>query len=136
MTSQSAVAPPVQAGLLAEDPPALLGGGCAACGRVHFPRRPVCPDCQAADVTPARLATVGTIYTFTIVQSRPPGYIGPTPYAFGIVELADDLRVTTTLIADPLESLEIGDRVRFELITLQEGDADAVSSFAFRKVSA
>jgi hypothetical protein len=135
MTSDSAVHPPVQEGLLTHTHSGLLGGGCGACGHSHFPRRPVCPDCQSADVSPKPLSTEGTIYTFTIVQSRPPGYVGETPYAFGIVELPERLRVTTTLTADSLDELAIGDPVSFELVTLTNADGAPVSSFAFRQES-
>jgi hypothetical protein len=135
MTSSSAVYPPIQEGLLTHTHSGLLGGGCASCGRSHFPLRPVCPDCQSADVAARPLSNEGTIYTFTIVQMPPPGYVGETPYALGIVELPERLRVTTTLTADSLDDLAIGDSVRFELLTLTNPDGDPVSSFAFRKES-
>jgi uncharacterized OB-fold protein len=55
------------------------------------------------------------------------------PYAFGVVTLDDGLRVTTTITADDLDALAIGDRVAFEIIALGEGE-DAVSSYAYRVV--
>jgi len=45
-----------------------------------------------------------------------PGYSGPVPYGLGVVELPDGIRVNSVLIADPLESLSIGARVRFRLL--------------------
>lgn len=132
MTHAVAAAAPVRAGLFTTDGPALLGGRCADCGHVHFPTRVVCPDCQSVRVVEAPLSTRGKIYTFTIVQAAPPGYLGTTPYAFGVVELPEGLRVTTTITAADLPGLAIGDAVTFELMTVGEGE-DAVLSYAFRK---
>jgi hypothetical protein len=124
-----ASAPPVREDLFTDT--ALLGGRCAACGALQFPRREVCPQCQHDVVESVGLATAGEIYTYTVVRSAPPGYAGEVPYAYGVVTLDDGLRVTTTITADDLDALAIGDRVTFEVIVLGDGE-DAVSSYAYR----
>ena len=121
---------PVHDGLFQLDPPALLGSRCGACGATRFPVAPLCAACQSEDQRTIALATEGELYVFTVIHAAPPGYAGETPYAVGIVELADGLRVTSTISADDLDALAIGDRVRFEL--LEVGD---VLSFAFRRVA-
>jgi uncharacterized OB-fold protein len=78
------------------------------------------------------MSGTGTIYTRTIVRMSPPGYIGESPYAIGVVELTEPLRVAATLLADDLEDLQIGDPVEFEL--LQLGTEEPVLSYAYRKV--
>jgi uncharacterized OB-fold protein len=128
-TETAAVAPPVRDDLFTAA--GLLGGRCAACGALQFPRREVCPQCQHDVVEPAGLATAGEIYTYTVVRAAPPGYRGQTPYAFGVVTLDDGLRVTTTITAGDLGALAIGDRVAFEVIALGAGE-DAVTSYAYR----
>jgi uncharacterized OB-fold protein len=79
------------------------------------------------------LSDTGTIYTFTIMRGRPPGYGGEIPYAFGVVELPEGLRVTSTITASDLESLRIGDTVRFNLITIAD-DAGPIVSYSFDQV--
>lgn len=123
---------PVAPGLMRIDPPALLGGACTACGALRFPRRPFCAVCQSDTIEERELATSGIVYSFTIVRAAPPGYAGEAPYAIGLVDLPDGLRVTTTLTADDLGQLAIGDAVTFELLALGTGD-DALVSFAFRR---
>jgi uncharacterized OB-fold protein len=118
--------------LFSTEPPALLGAKCVACGSVRFPAAPVCARCQSTDTAVVPLATTGTVYSFTIVRASPPGYLGSVPYGLGIVELADGLRVESTLTAPDLSRIAIGDRVEFELITLGAGD-EAMTSFAFRQ---
>jgi uncharacterized OB-fold protein len=64
----------------------LLAGRCTACAALHFPATPLCPYCGAsADV--ARVGPRGTLRLFTSVRTAPPGYRGPVPYGFGVVEL-------------------------------------------------
>jgi len=122
---------PVREGLFTVDPPALLGGRCRVCGTLRFPSLDVCPSCQAGDCEQVALSTTGTVFTFTVVHMEPPGYLGETPYAYGVIELPEGLRVTTTLLAEDLDEIAIGDRCSFELITL----GDAVQSFAYRLAS-
>jgi uncharacterized protein len=128
MSVDASVVAPVRKGLFTVDPPALTGGRCRACGTLRFPALDVCPSCQSADCEEIPLSTEGSVFTFTIVHMAPPGYLGETPYAYGVVELPEGLRITTTLLAGDLGAIAIGDRCSFELITLD----DAVQSFAYR----
>ena len=132
MSADALQSPVVEPGLFQTDPPALLGGRCAACATLRFPHRAVCGACQGAEVEPVPLSHAGTIHTFTVVRRKPPGYLGEAPYAFGFVELPEGLRVISTILADDLEALTIGDPVHFELLTLGTGP-DAVLSYCFRK---
>jgi uncharacterized protein len=59
------------------------------------------------------LSTTGVIFSYTIVRVPVAGYSGPVPYGLGVVELPDGIRVNSVLVADPLESLGVGARVRF-----------------------
>lgn len=132
MSLSAASLPPVEPGLFATDPPALVGGRCASCDALRFPYRGVCPQCQRADVAPTALSTSGRVYTFTIVRGSPPGYCGEIPYAFGVIELPEGLRVIATIVARDLASIAIDDAVDFELIAVGTGD-DARQSYAFRR---
>ena len=77
---------------------ALRGGFSATSGRYHFPLAPVCPYSGADDVEEVRLSTDGQLWAWTAVTAPPPGYEGPVPYGFGIVELEQEgLRVVGRL---------------------------------------
>jgi uncharacterized OB-fold protein len=125
-------APPVREGLFDIESAALLAGSCAECGALHFPRRGLCPECQSAEIETLPMSGGGQIYTYTVLRMTPPGYAGEVPYAIGVVELTEPLRVTATLLADDIEELAIGDRVEFELLML--GEDEPVLSYAYRKV--
>ena len=51
----------------------------------------------------------GTLWAWTAVTAPPPGYDGPVPYGFGVVELpADGLRVITRLTEPDPARLRVG----------------------------
>ena len=128
MTPESALKlPPLEPGLLTEDHKALAASRCTRCGERRFPAASICSGCQSRDVVRTALATEGIVYTFAVVRAAPPGYTGEVPYAVGVVELPDGIRVTTTLLADDLDDIQIGARVRFEPLPL-----DGVLAFAYR----
>jgi hypothetical protein len=131
MTAVTRALRPVRDGLFRTDPPALTGGRCTSCGSLSFPRRAWCPDCQGTAIEDVALSTTGVVYTFTVVHMAPPGYLGEAPYAYGVVELPEGLRVTSTLLADDLDAIDIGAPVSFELLELGAGE-DRALSFGYR----
>ncbi len=81
----------------------LIGGYSPTSGRYHFPLLDTCPYSGATDVQRVLLTRDATLWAWTAVTAAPPGYEGPVPYGFGVVELVDErLRVNTRLReADP-----------------------------------
>jgi len=68
------------------------------------------------------LSTHGTLWGWTAVTAAPPGYEGPVPYGFGVVELpADGLRVVTRLAESDPAALEEGAPMRFAVVPLGPG---------------
>jgi uncharacterized OB-fold protein len=126
---------PIHDGLFRELPDGsirLVGGYSPSSGRTHFPRLPACPYTGADDVEEVELADHGTLWLWTGVTARPPGYDGALPFGFGIVELPDGLRVITRLtVADP-DALSFGQPMRLVADTLQtDDDGTAVVTYAF-----
>lgn len=121
---------PVVEGLFDEH--GLLGGECAGCRRRHFPMAPTCPWCGAAGSVEVRLATEGRLWASTAVRTAPPGYDGPVPYGFGVVELpADGLHVVTLLTESDPASLHEGDAVQYTTMDVGGG----ASAWAFAPVA-
>lgn len=114
----------------------LLGGYSPSSGQYHFPRFAICPYTGADDVEPARLPKRGTLWLWTAVTAAPPGYTGPVPFGFGVVELPngvhDGLRVVTRIIeADPT-ALEQGMAMRLVAdVVAVDPDGTEVVAWAF-----
>ena len=77
---------------------ALVGGYSPSSGQFHFPLLDTCPYSGATDVERVLLSRDATLWAWTAVTAPPPGYEGPVPYGFGVVELVRErLRVITRL---------------------------------------
>lgn len=97
----------------------LVGGYCASSDRYHFPLQHCCPYSGATDVARVELSDRATLWGWTTVTAAPPGYSGPVPYGFGVVELTQGtgtgLRIVTRIAAgtaDAFERLEFGTAMR------------------------
>ncbi|MFN8217848.1 MAG: Zn-ribbon domain-containing OB-fold protein [Solirubrobacterales bacterium] len=121
---------PALEGAFTTDPPTLLGSRCRNCGAIRFPSNAVCANCQHADGETVELSRRGVVYTYTIVHAAPPGYQGEVPYALGVVELPEGLRVGSTLLADDLEAIDVGDPCELELFEIP-GEPPIIN-FGFR----
>ena len=110
----------------------LIGGLCAVCRRSHFPRLETCPYCSASGCRAHALPREGTLYLYTAVLHRPPGYRGGVPYGFGVVELRDGLRVVTRLTESDVTRLRPGMPMRLVITPLHRDDEGRdVLSYAF-----
>ena len=105
------------------DGPRLVGGYSATSGHHHFPLNPVCPFTGADDVERVLLPTTGRLWGWTAVTTPPPGYDGPVPYGFGVVELDGvALRVVTRLTESDPSALREGQPMR--LVVERVSDLD------------
>lgn len=102
----------------------LVGGRCGGCHRRHFPVGVWCPWCGAEGPGEVQLSAQGVLWSWTSVTSRPPGYDGPVPFGFGVVELPDDgLRIVTRLTETDPARLHVGQRMVFTVIALSPEEA-------------
>jgi len=96
---------------------ALAGTGCRICGEVTLGQNRLCPNCGGEEVEPLALSAKGKVWTYTVVRYPPPGdYKGADPFrpfALGLVELPDGLRVLAPLACAP-EEVRIGMDVVFQ----------------------
>ena len=68
------------------------------------------------------LSSEGTLWGWTAVNAAPPGYDGPVPYGFGVVELpADGIQVVTRLVESDPSVLAVGTVMRFRVVPLTPG---------------
>lgn len=101
MTARRPVAPGLFT-LAADGAVRLVGGYSPTSRHHHFPLADTCPYSGARDVEAVELSRTATLWAWTAVTAAPPGYTGPVPYGFGVVELPEGLRLVTRLTeADP-----------------------------------
>ena len=70
------------------------------------------------------LSDRGKILTYTIIRVPPHQFVDQAPYAVGIVELDDGVKLTGQVVDCNFEELSIGKRVEIEFRKImQEGEA-------------
>jgi uncharacterized OB-fold protein len=105
----------------------LEAAKCRGCGFVAFPPRQVCPGCKGRAFGTITLADAGKILTYTIIRVPPHPFSDQAPYAVGIVELDDGVRLTGQVVDCAFEDLKVGLRVKVEFRKVyQEGEAGVI----------
>ncbi len=100
---------------------------CANCGFVCFPPRLVCPECGAREFGAVKLAQAGSLITYTIIRVPPHPFADQSPYAVGIAELDDGVRLMAQVVDCDFEALKVGLRVRLEFRKIsEEGEAGVI----------
>jgi len=97
---------------------------CKKCGMVLFPPRLICPECKGREFEDTKLAEKGKILTYTIIRVPPHQFVDQAPFAVGIVELDDGVKLTGQIVDCDFEDLKIGQRVKIEFRKIyDEGEA-------------
>lgn len=114
--------------------PHLIAGRCKACGFFTFPKYLACPKCFSDDIEDAPLSPKGVLHSFTIVRRSLPDY--PVPYALGLVDFPEDVRVMAQIETGNPEELKIGMEMGITVGTIRKGkDGKDIKSYKFRPVS-
>ncbi len=132
---------PVFEGLFTEtaEGPRLLGSRCATCNTPYFPVSPAChnPDCDESKMEDTSFGPDGTLWSYSIQYYPPPPpakYDEPyTPYALGLIDLPEGLRVLSKISTDDPEGLEVGVAVELVLERFHsDGQGNDVITWKFR----
>lgn len=119
---------------------ALLGAKCGGCGTHYFPRRAHCsnPDCEGRALDNVRLGRRGTLYSYSVQAYRPPPLFGMepwAPYAIGLIDLPEGVRVMGMLAGVAPETLRIGAEMELRIEPLRrDADGRAVLTYRFAPV--
>ena len=97
---------------------------CKNCDTIFFPPRLICPECKKREFEETKLAEEGKILTYTIIRVPPRQFVDQVPYAVGIVELDDGVKLTGQIVDCDFEDLKIGQKVKLEFRKIfDEGEA-------------
>ena len=118
----------------------LIGSRCNGCGTYYFPKCLSCrnPGCTRKQVEEIPLSRQGNLHSYTIQGYRPPPLFKMdawTPYALGLVELPEGLRVMGMLSGFTLDDIRIDTAVEVTLepLYLDESGRE-VLTYKFRPV--
>jgi len=85
----------------------LMGGRCKKCGKIHLPPRPLCDNCFSEEFEWVELPKKGKLLTYTVIYVAPTQFQRMAPYAVGIVELENGIKIPG-MIRISQEQIKIG----------------------------
>ncbi|WP_058045414.1 bifunctional MaoC family dehydratase N-terminal/OB-fold nucleic acid binding domain-containing protein [Streptomyces roseifaciens] len=93
----------------------LLIQRCAACGTLRFPWLPGCGRCGSPEWGTTEASGSGTVHSYVVVHHPPFPAFDP-PYAVALVELAEGVRMISSVTGVPHDRVRIGMPVELEFI--------------------
>ncbi|GGV49301.1 DNA-binding protein [Streptomyces longisporoflavus] len=91
----------------------LLVQRCGGCRALRFPWLPGCNACGSLEWDTVEASGEGTVYSY-VVMHHPPFPAFDPPYAVGLVELAEGVRMVSNVVGVPGDKVRIGQPVRLE----------------------
>jgi len=105
----------------------LEAAKCKECGKIFFPPRLICSHCKSREFENIKLSREGKLLTYTIIRVPPSQFSDQAPYAIGIVEVKEGVKILMQITDCDLKELKTGMDVKIEFRKIQEdGDAGVI----------
>lgn len=112
----------------------LEAGKCKKCKHINFPQRLICPECGTKEFETIRLSGKGILETFTIIQTAPPGFADLAPYAVGIVQLEEGVKILAQITDCNPAELKIGDKLVTKFRRINEEGKTGMIMYGYKFV--
>ena len=93
----------------------LLVQRCGDCATLRFPWLPGCNACGSQRWDTVEASGAGTVYSY-VVMHHPSFPAFDPPYAVGLIELAEGVRMVSNVVGVPYDKVRIGMPVRLEFL--------------------
>ncbi len=107
---------------------------CPQCDLILFPPRLICPECRSQALENIRLAEKGNLLTYTIVRVPPSQFKDQAPYAVGIVEMDDGVRITAQVVDCAFDEIKTGMRLKLEFRKMYAVDHSGILCYGYKFV--
>ncbi|MEU9701366.1 bifunctional MaoC family dehydratase N-terminal/OB-fold nucleic acid binding domain-containing protein [Streptomyces sp. NPDC047981] len=97
----------------------LLIQRCTGCATLRFPWLPGCNGCGSQEWDTVEASGAGTVFSY-VVMHHPPFPAFDPPYAVGLIELAEGVRMISNVVGVPYDKVRIGMPVRLEFLRVDE----------------
>ncbi|MBN2227019.1 MAG: Zn-ribbon domain-containing OB-fold protein [candidate division Zixibacteria bacterium] len=112
----------------------LEAGKCTTCGYIAFPPRLICPECGAREFETITLPDTGKILTYTVIRVAPSQFTDEAPYAVGIAELTNGVKLMAQIADCEVEKIKVGMEVVIEFRRVQTHGSHGVLSYGYKFV--
>ncbi|MEU4075943.1 hypothetical protein DEJ45_17685 [Streptomyces venezuelae] len=97
----------------------LLIQRCGDCAALRLPWLPGCADCGSGGWDTVEASGAGTVFSYAVMHHPPFPAFDP-PYAVGLIELAEGVRMISNVVGVPYDKVRIGMPVRLEFLRVDE----------------
>ncbi|WP_051185070.1 Zn-ribbon domain-containing OB-fold protein [Desulfatiglans anilini] len=111
----------------------LHANRCKACGKIYFPQAPFCFDCLEKTMEPVILSRKGKLYSYTIGRMASTHF--PPPYAVGLIDLPEGVRVFAPLVMTKDEPYRIGMQMELSIEELWQEEDQHVIGYKFKPLA-
>jgi len=110
----------------------LMAAKCMRCGSKFIPPRQICTNCYSKDLTWVQPKNKGKLLTYTIIYVAPEQFQSIAPYAYGIIELEDGLRLPGIIKGVSHEMIRIGMELEVDFETTASTNWPQWTRYFFR----
>lgn len=107
---------------------------CSFCGKINFPPRIICPECQGREFETIKLAEKGKVLTYTVIRVAPQQFADQAPFAVGIVELEDGVRLMGQIVDCDIDLIKIDQKVKLEFRKIYDVGESGVICYGYKFV--
>ena len=107
---------------------------CSFCGKINFPPRIICPECQGREFETTKLAEKGKVLTYTVIRVAPQQFADQAPFAVGIVELEDGVRLMGQIVDCDIDLIKIDQKVKLEFRKIYDVGESGVICYGYKFV--
>ncbi|MFG2772650.1 bifunctional MaoC family dehydratase N-terminal/OB-fold nucleic acid binding domain-containing protein [Streptomyces sp. NPDC048350] len=97
----------------------LLIQRCQGCAALRFPWLPGCGACGSPEWDTVEASGEGTVFSY-VVMHHPPFPAFDPPYAVGLIELSEGVRMVSNVVGVPYDKVRIGMPVRLEFLRVDD----------------
>jgi uncharacterized protein len=110
----------------------LLGNKCKSCGKIYFPKAQFCFNCFDKEMEEAALSRRGKLYSYTVGRMASTHF--QPPYAVGLIDLPEGVRVFAPLTMTKEETYTIGMEMELVIEELWRENHKQIIGYKFKPV--
>jgi uncharacterized OB-fold protein len=110
----------------------LIGEVCEKCGKLIFPPRDMCPECEAPARTPFVFSGQGEVYSYSTVYAPPRGFEEFVPYTVALIRLKEGPMLTAQLTDVESDKVYIGMPVEMVTRKVQGGNDNSPIVYGYK----
>jgi uncharacterized protein len=90
----------------------ILGNKCEKCGKEYFPPVAICRECRSAKFIDCEMPKTGSLVSYTQQKESVQGFEDQEPMVFGLLELANGVKMIAQIVDLPYDSLKEGIKLK------------------------